>query len=422
MKKNPVHFYLHTPKKESSPIYLRFYFGNETLQCTTRWSIETKFWDKRRNFPKATIAEYQDYKAYLERIEQTIQDYYSKCIANGKKPTKDEIKQYLWDEIDGKHTPKSFFECFDDFLAFKGVQNTLGTVKEFRTLKQTLLDFEKLTGRKVSFESINKDFEDKFVAYLLRFRQSKYQTAGVTGRLLNSTISKRVGNLKLFMRWAMERGYHNNDAFKTFDASRRKDKPRGGGKNDIVVLTESEFAALKTYDFSGMPKLEKVRDLFLFATYTAQRWSDVSRFNPKDIKDNIWEFTAEKTKEVTRVPLVGWCAGALEVLSKYRGKLPKISSQKFNDYIKEACRVVGICAPVKIQRFSGRELITVEGEKWEFVSSHCARRTAITLLCTRGIPLNILQQLTGHDDIATLMKYVNTPENALADWLKQVSG
>lgn len=94
-----------------------------------------------------------------------------------------------------------------------------------------------------------------------------------------------------------------------------------------------------------------------------------------------------------------------------------ITGQKFNLYIKEACQAAGITSRVRIQRFSGKTLYPFEFEKWEVVSSHCARRTAITLLSTRGIPLNVLQSLTGHDDIETLMKYVNTPPDALEKWL-----
>lgn len=163
---------------------------------------------------------------------------------------------------------------------------------------------------------------------------------------------------------ALERGYHTNEAFRNFNANRRNDKPRGGGKNDIVVLSEAELERLRTYDFSRNKKLERVRDLFLFACYTAQRWSDITAFRPEQIKDNTWEFTSYKTKDFIRVPLVGWCKGALQILKKYDGNLPnKITQQKFNEYIKEACRIAGINTITRIQRYSGNQLITIECPK-----------------------------------------------------------
>jgi len=53
-----------------------------------------------------------------------------------------------------------------------------------------------------------------------------------------------------------------------------------------------------------------VRDVFLFAVYTGQRWSDVHGFNAEDVENHVWIFEAQKTGKITRVPMVGFAAPA----------------------------------------------------------------------------------------------------------------
>jgi hypothetical protein len=59
-------------------------------------------------------------------------------------------------------------------------------------------------------------------------------------------------------------------------------------------------------------------------------------------------------------------------------------------------RVAGITATTRIQRYSGNQLVTIKCLKYELVSSHCARRTAITILGTQGIPMNVLHTPTDY--------------------------
>jgi integrase len=418
-----VHFYLVHPKKDKSAIYLRFYYHSRALTCSTGISIETHMWDFKKQAPKKSTAHYTTYKIYLERVEQIVIAYYKKALEEGKLPPPEEIRLHLRNTLkNNTDSLHSFFDYLEAYYQWQQENKTPAlTLKPTRTLINMLQEFETMAGYQLTFKRIDKTFEDKFRAYLLQRKTSRYKEKGVPEGLLNATIAKYFSKLKAFMKWALERGYHDNEVFRNFNASRRNDKPRGGGKNDIVVLTEEEFEQLRDYDFSADKRLEKVRDLFLFACYTAQRWSDVAAFCPEQIKGNCWEFTSYKTKDFIRVPLVGWCGGALEILKKYKGNLPNhISQHNFNNIIKEVCRVAGITATTRIQRYSGNQLVTIECPKYELVSSHCARRTAITILGTQGIPLNVLQRLTGHDDVETLMKYVNTPEDALERWLRQL--
>ncbi len=423
-----VHFYLHTPKKKSSPIYLRFFYDGRRVIISTGLSIEVRHWNANKNRPKHQIAQYDEFKRALDRIEPVVNDFYWQKRGEGLIPAESEFKEYLKAVLRNKEKEEekhlNFFDAYTEYIELHE-RNKLGaknSIKHYKSLAAVLTDFQKNSNWEVSFNTIDKRFEDEFRYYLTHQRENarigKYSKEK---GLLNATVAKHFLHLKRFMRWAKERGYHATTEYEAFDSSRKNDRPKKLGKNDIVVLTEDEFKLLEEFDFSKNQRLERVRDLFLFATYTAQRWSDVDGFKKEDVKDNVWGFVSDKTKEWIRVPFIGWCGKALTILKKYDWELPKMTEQSFNRNIKEVCKQVGIDTRTVLHRNSGKETLVYEFEKYKEISSHCARRTAITLLGTRGIPLNVLQLLTGHEDVETLMRYINTPSTALDEWLEKLA-
>ncbi len=84
--------------------------------------------------------------------------------------------------------------------------------------------------------------------------------------------------------------------------------------------------------------------------------------------------------------------------------LPKeeVSDPTFNNNIRNICRKAGITEAVKVFK-AGKE---VEGEKWEFVSSHTARRSFATNLYLRGADLYSISQMMGHASVEMTQNYL----------------
>ena len=243
-------------------------------------------------------------------------------------------------------------------------------------------------------------------------RSENKRTVEANG-LLDETISKYISALKTFMQWALDRNYHSNKDFQHNNFAAKKKT-----KHEIVTLSEEELMRLYKEDLSSNPRLERVRDLFCFATFTGQRWSDIETFRKEDVKDGWWIFESYKTKKITKIPFKGFIAPALEILKKYDYDLPRISSQKFNDYIKEVGAVAEINESITIKRMSGNQRIEIIRPKHEFMASHMARRSCVTILLQRGVPPTTIMKLTGHTDLKTLMKYENTSDDALLNALE----
>ena len=79
-------------------------------------------------------------------------------------------------------------------------------------------------------------------------------------------------------------------------------------------------------------------------------------------------------------------APAMEILRKYDFKLPHLSNQKYNDYLK----VIGMMAGVSNLR------------------SHMGRGTAATLFLSKGMPINVVMKVLGHTTLRQTTRYART--------------
>ena len=104
----------------------------------------------------------------------------------------------------------------------------------------------------------------------------------------------------------------------------------------------------------------------------------------------------------------------------------KFSLQKYNDYIKEVCRRVGINKKVKDSKYfqvgkskEGKIHRKVEGEfeKWELVSTHIGRRSFATNNYGK-IPTPVLMARTGHRTEKMFLKYIGKIEKDHAQILR----
>jgi integrase len=456
VKKVKPKFHLKNTAIDSrSLIMMKYYFRNQRLVYSTGQYINPRYWDERFQIPiidrldhvkgelktnptsdlniekrtiEATIKEARkEYPTFdtdignvstiLNRYKDSLARAYQYLELQKEVISSERLKKLLDTEFKKEAITKpkrtDFYERFDEFIEGRKQTNSILTIRKFNTLRKKLQEFEIKERYKITFDSIDLIFYDKFKSYMLKSENKRTDEAN---GLLDETIAKYISALKTFMQWAMDRRYHSNSDFQhNHFAAKRK------AKNEIVSLSEDELTRLYNKDLSNNLRLERVRDLFCFATYTGQRWSDIENFRKEDIKDGYWVFESYKTKKTIKVPFKGFIAPALDILKKYDFELPKISSQKFNDYIKEAGALAEINEIITLKRQSGNQQVEIQKPKYNHISSHTARRSCITILLQKGVPMTTVMKLTGHTDVKTLMKYENTEDGALESALESYS-
>lgn len=161
-------------------------------------------------------------------------------------------------------------------------------------------------------------------------------------------------------------------------------------------LTPEEF---HRFENSIIPSehLRKVRDLFIFQTYTMMGYSDLAAFDYRNcvkVKGKmVYKASRVKTDQPFTVVLL---APARAILKRYKNKLPIISDQKYNMYLKAAVMYAQIDKPV---------------------TTHYARHTGATLLLNEGnIPMHVLQHMLGHASIKETEKtYAKLLDRTIVD-------
>jgi integrase/recombinase XerD len=100
------------------------------------------------------------------------------------------------------------------------------------------------------------------------------------------------------------------------------------------------------------PRLQLVKDLFIFCCYTGLAYHEMANLKKEHIikgfDGNEWiQMKRHKTNKMISVPLL---PKAKAILDKYDEvgdyALPRFSNQKINSYLKEIGAIVGILKPI----------------------------------------------------------------------------
>lgn len=175
--------------------------------------------------------------------------------------------------------------------------------------------------------------------------------------------------LNSFIMDAIDAGYIAKNPYKWVNIYKGKDE----GINKYLTL--EEFRRIQSIKLPTV-SLERVRDVFVFQTYTCLSYTDLRDFNVSKIVTvkgmKVYTGNREKTGKGFTIPLL---PTAIDILHKYNNVLPIISNVKYNQYLKVIAQAAGIDKPV---------------------STHWARHTGATILLNAGIPMQIVSKICGH--------------------------
>ena len=401
-----------------SPTALYLFFSPDKscrIKYRTNYKILPKSWDFEKERLKPSASGALEFNVELNNLANCCTREAMRKKETNQFLSKEDYKQIVQDCIDRDNAVNSEISISHlktQFLSYKSNFVKEGTLKEYRTVFKGLEDFEKHKGTKLILREMDGKFLDQFEVFLSR---KKNTNDGDKEGLLNDTIHKYISTLKVFLKWCNDNDYLvHPDVFKT-----QKTNFKEKAYNEITALSESEIQKLMNHDLSDRPSLERVRDLFCLLCYTGQRFEDLINFDPKDIKNNAWDFISVKVKKRVIVPFEGYIAPAKDILERIGYSVPKISNQKFNEYIKTVGKLAGMDEIIKITRYSGKQKLVIEKRKYDFLSSHVGRRSMVTNLLSRNVPITLVQKLTAHSDIRTLMKYESANTDSLIDALNK---
>ena len=399
-----VKFYLTKPRVESKLRLVCIHSRGNQLKYTTEYSVHPDYWNSKNQCVDETMQGFAELNHLLEQLKLDVlkQARELKLIGVTEwSELKLRLNNYL--KTGSTEVPVDLDKAnslaidltstIDSFIEAKSIDYKAGTVRKYIILQSVLKEFEKHRNATITLADVSYSLMEEFRLYMLNVRENR-----------NDSVYIKLACLKCLLRWLLKNNYPIDDkALEIRQAVKIK--------NEIVTLNESELeliAAANVEDFQ-----EPIRDCFLFQVYTGQRFSDMQQLAPEQIHGNIWKFQSVKTGKNMQVPLVGWSKAAWDIGVKYNFSLPKYTGQYFNRALTKICRAAGLTKPVTINRYQGSSTIVITKPKCEFISSHTARRTCVSLLLLKGVPPTVVMKLTGHTSIQTMMKYERTSNEAL---------
>lgn len=363
-------------------------------------------WDLIKQKIKSNLKE-EDYNYFSEfnfeinNVATRLNNLWGRSFVNKTEITKELIIETILNTSTKPDEGElGLIDGFERFIAQNKSHRAPRTIIGYGTTLNVFKDYKKLNKFDDKLSNIDMHFFDHFRNYCFGTRGFK-----------NNTFSKTINNLKSFMNWSQKRGYHSNNTFRDFKAPEES--------IEVIYLTPKELMKLYTTKFERS-SLEKAKDVYTFSCFTGLRYSDLSNLNSSKIHEDhiIINVTKTKAKDLI-IPLI---KQAKEILIKYSdtrlSPLPMISSQKLNEYIKEACKVAEINTPITITRYSGNKRIEKTVPKYELITLHTGRKTFVTNSLSLGMSPFQVKEITGHLSDSAFKKYVNVSNE---DKIKQLN-
>lgn len=291
----------------------------------------------------------------------------------------------------GKNT---FYEAYDKFTVEKKNKKEWApsTIKRYNNIKNILQNFEIKMNYAITFNTIDNKLHAEFTTYCMDDLKH-----------INNTYARNLGLIKTFLYWALEEKYTFKKDFIKFKAVKKVVTKQ-------IALNLEDLAKLLDHEFESK-RLEKVRDVFVFACVTGMRFGELSSIGRSNVTDSdiILKETKNTEKPDRTIPLT---TISRYLLNKYDYKLPLIANQKQNEYIKEVFQELEYNSKVQKVTTKGKENIKEELFFYQRISTHTARRTFITIMKRQGKSDKLIASMTGHTDMKTLNAYyqVDNPE------------
>ena len=279
-----------------------------------------------------------------------------------------------------------FREHNAEFYKRVGVDRMKETYASYENSYNHLAAFvqQKYGQEDVTLRSLDKTFYDDFDLFLR-----------TECNMMQKTVHEHLYRLKKMTKRAVSQGTLRRDPYGKLHPELPERKSRHLKLEDLKKLMETPI---------DKPNLQKVRDWFLFSTFTGLSYSDLTRLSDKDITqaaDGTWwlHIRRKKTDTPSAVRLL---EVPLRIIEKYRSE--RQSDKVFNLYSRKHLIILT------------RKL----GQAYGFdMTFHVARHnfgTHITL--SMGVPIETVSRMMGHKSITTTQIYAKVTDKKVGEDMK----
>ncbi|CAM4070969.1 site-specific integrase [Gillisia limnaea] len=362
-----------------SVIYTRITINGKRSEFSTGRQIELRKWSSGSGNAKGNSDESKSINRFLDSIKSKLYDINDRLIRVNQSISSKIIRDiYFGKGEEQRMLMEIFQEHNDQMKKLIGKGYTKGTMQRYNACKAHIENYLLYSYKKKDIPV--QEVDHKFITGFEHYLKSQKDCA-------HNTAIKYIVNFKKIIRIAYANQWIDRDPFfhwkGTWKSSERE------------YLTDMELQKMGEIEFD-IPRLELVRDIFLFCCYTGLAFADVKKLSEDDIvlgmNGKKWIKTKrQKTNSLSSIPLLEVPEAILEKYSDHpqvkSGKvvLPVLTNQKSNAYLKEIADVCGIK---------------------KNLTTHLARHTfATTVTLSKGVPIESVGKMLGHKSLKTTQIY-----------------
>lgn len=391
-------FFIRKPKAIGDgeyPIYARISAAGQSIEFTIGRKVSPDDWDQRRQRTTGRSRRDIELAKYLEMVRTRFTEIHNKLMLEGRHVNPKIMKEHYFGNVE---RPKMLCEVFREANIKRREELERGDIcaatygrwercvtylEDFMTLKRGQKD--------IPIKDVTAGFTQDFEHYLR-----------IGKNCSNNTAVRYMRYLKNVMQYALANKWISEDPF----AGKRFKRTVA----EREFLSEPELNAIMALDLSAFPRLENVRDTFVFCCFTGLAFIDVKTLRQSDISvdtdGRMWiRKSRNKTGELSVIPMLEI---PVRLMMKYSSHptvqttgvvLPVISNQRMNAYLAE----VATLARVR-----------------KHLTTHIARHTFATMSLNNHVPIETISKMLGHTDIKTTQIYAKLQNNTIYEDMEKM--
>ena len=383
-------------KNGEASVCMRITVNNARSETNIRKSITPSLWNQAKECSRGKNRKSNDLNKFIEEARIKLYNIHAE-LKKESLPITATILRDKFFNLEEKEEPKTLIATFqehnDQCRQLVGKDFALVTVRRYESCKRYLAELIKIKYDKedLPLKDINGEFIRAFDFYLKTEKECAQNTV-----IRYMKCLKKIANLSLANEWI------NKDPFTGIKFHEKEVNREFLTWDELQIITNKKF---------DLPRIDLVRDIFIFGCYTGLSFIDIKQLTAehivKDREGNFWIRKArQKTKNMCNIPLLDI---PLAIIEKYKDNpkcqkqnvlLPVPCNQKMNSYLKEISDLCGI---------------------HKEISTHVSRHSYATSVClANGVSIENVAKMLGHSNINMTKRYARVLDQSILKDMQKV--
>jgi hypothetical protein len=388
---------------------IRLTINGKRHELYPRIVLEPEQWNQTGQKVKGT-AEAHNLNDELDRFKRVCREVESNLREELEDYSKTQLRSAIktvWiggGKVTQGGTPKRFWDFFDYFIEEKrstghSVKDTVGF---YINLKERLAQFNSA----LEWADLNNQFIHDFTKHLENKHDYSLPYIGKYTKSLIAVINQAK-------RERIEAALKvQTNGWQKFNEKKR-----------TPTLNLEELEVLYNLDLTNNPTLDKVRNLFYFACWTALRPGDFTNLDHINIEGDNLRLRQHKTsknatnKEDLILPIHKYLQ---KIIVKVGGVPQTVSAKHMNDHLPTLGKLIGMTDKLTMikQNSEGKQTQS-QFSRYELLRCRCARKTFATNREALGLNIQEAMHFTGHKAESAFMNYVMEDEEARIETIRE---